>query len=1170
MIKRFFIIGLMAAFSLSGFSQDTTIVQCFDFNDITKRRGVYNFPDASEEFSKILMVYTLKCDPRTTRDQYDCGEWDYLTYTKLYHHDGTIDSTYKTHPTFRIGTSAPAEYKYKTTPSFDIIQDKQFSIRHTATRSITRDTVGIGNATNSAALAADKMSGRAQYIWTASELSAAGMSAGNISGIQLDIKKLGSVLSNFEIRMGHTSADSTDGNFIQNLTTVHRHEMQFTSLGYNDVQFTNNFAWNGTDNIVVEFLFDNKAEGSAIELNATATSHSSGVEQKGSEYYLDFNGSQQYANLGQSFLIDGNKPRTIELWSRVDLFNNGGLFQAGKATNGADFSLRTLGTDDRFRMQQFGPADFDFTYPGVKGGWHHYVAVRSGGTTTVYIDGNNAGSETSAISTQLNNVFLGRWQGRYLTGAVKEFRVWDKALSLSDIQAWHNKSVTTSHPSYNNLVAYYKLNEASGNTLKDSSSKSNPDGNVINSAVRKRILAEDLLLNAFKTKLRPNIVFEQGVYTSVKDSVLVNDTIFRSPVTVYEYNNPAGGKKIDDNDPNHPTIATKTTLVWTADVDWYIRDRQGNIISTHKVPTDVTLTQGTKEWYSPEVVFELARFITPYGIRLDLGSDGFTWFYDVTDYRHLLADSVDISAGNQQELIDLKFMMIKGKPARPVVAMNRVWGTYRSYRYDQMSDNRVLAPKKVKQHPDAEYMMLKTRLTGHGHKSDNGQFPHCCEWKDNIHYVYANGQQAESWHIWQTNDCAMNPVYPQGGTWPGAREGWCPGDVVKETDVELSSFMGKDSIEVDYEITPVPANNQGMGSGNYIVGMHLFQYGPATYENDVEVYDVINPTVKRIHSRRASTCGSPIVVIRNGGSEVLRSTTIRYRVSGGIAQEYKWKGVLNFMEKTEIQLPIEAEWFFSGDGSNDFEVQVGHPNGVDDENPANNLYKTKFELPVMYPGKIIMQLTTNARPEQNELTIKDLDGNEVYAKRNLSASTQSRDTLSLPEGCYTLELTDSGNDGLSYWANTAQGNGNMILFALNETTGNISAIKSFNPDFGHKVTYAFSIGAELDKIVEGKPDSSKVQWEYDYVGEEEHNLAWESFKVFPNPAANVLTVEMIGQEGMHNMQMINTAGQVVWSKSLDVELYKFEIIDISDLPAGLYVIRMEGNNKVYNSRFMKE
>ena len=63
---------------------DTVTIQTFTFSDITKRRGVFQFPQAGERWQKIYMVRTLKCDVQTTHDQYPCGEWDYLTYTLIY------------------------------------------------------------------------------------------------------------------------------------------------------------------------------------------------------------------------------------------------------------------------------------------------------------------------------------------------------------------------------------------------------------------------------------------------------------------------------------------------------------------------------------------------------------------------------------------------------------------------------------------------------------------------------------------------------------------------------------------------------------------------------------------------------------------------------------------------------------------------------------------------------------------------------------------------------------------------------------------------------------------------------------------------------------------------------------------------------------------------------
>jgi hypothetical protein len=70
-----------------------------------------------------------------------------------------------------------------------------------------------------------------------------------------------------------------------------------------------------------------------------------------------------------------------------------------------------------------------------------------------------------------------------------------------------------------------------------------------------------------------------------------------------------------------------------------------------------TLLRRTWAFYSEpfEIIepFEIARFITPYGKRLDLGLNGFTWVYDVTDYEPLLHGLVDLQAANGQELLNL-------------------------------------------------------------------------------------------------------------------------------------------------------------------------------------------------------------------------------------------------------------------------------------------------------------------------------------------------------------------------------------------------------------------------------------------------------------------------------------------------------------------------------------
>ena len=89
-----FISALFIALSTNISAQDTTWVQTFTFDSISTRRADFEFPATLDEqrFEKVLMYYKLKCSPLTTWDQYNCGEWDYLTYTRVFDHTGFFDS----------------------------------------------------------------------------------------------------------------------------------------------------------------------------------------------------------------------------------------------------------------------------------------------------------------------------------------------------------------------------------------------------------------------------------------------------------------------------------------------------------------------------------------------------------------------------------------------------------------------------------------------------------------------------------------------------------------------------------------------------------------------------------------------------------------------------------------------------------------------------------------------------------------------------------------------------------------------------------------------------------------------------------------------------------------------------------------------------------------------
>jgi hypothetical protein len=142
----------------------------------------------------------------------------------------------------------------------------------------------------------------------------------------------------------------------------------------------------------------------------------------------------------------------------------------------------------------------------------------------------------------------------------------------------------------------------------------------------------------------------------------------------------------------------------------YAYSPDGRKLDSVFVPGTDLYKPETTTWFSNIVRFELGRYITPYGIGLDLGPDGKTWYYDVTDYAPLLHDFVYLQSGNNQELHNLRFLMIKGEPARDVKRIQNVYDGNWSFASIVSGAN---APERMLTlDPEASAYRIKTRTTG--------------------------------------------------------------------------------------------------------------------------------------------------------------------------------------------------------------------------------------------------------------------------------------------------------------------------------------------------------------------------------------------------------------------------------------------------------------------------
>ncbi|HNO28923.1 MAG TPA: hypothetical protein PKN15_09040, partial [Chitinophagales bacterium] len=103
------------------------------------------------------------------------------------------------------------------------------------------------------------MDDRTQLLYKASQLTAAGICAGNINAIGFNVVTPGAyAMTSLTIKMKSTNITTLTA-YETALSTVYSAGSYTPVVGANDFTLTSPFYWNGTDNIVIEVCFNNSA-----------------------------------------------------------------------------------------------------------------------------------------------------------------------------------------------------------------------------------------------------------------------------------------------------------------------------------------------------------------------------------------------------------------------------------------------------------------------------------------------------------------------------------------------------------------------------------------------------------------------------------------------------------------------------------------------------------------------------------------------------------------------------------------------------------------------------------------------------------------------------------------------------------------------------------------------
>ncbi|MHC4315888.1 MAG: LamG-like jellyroll fold domain-containing protein, partial [Planctomycetota bacterium] len=149
---------------------------------------------------------------------------------------------------------------------------------------------------------------------------------------------------------------------------------------------------------------------------------------------MDFDGSGDYIYTGESasdLRIGGNHPRTVAAWVYTRAFNNGAIWDVGAHSDSQDFCLRTLDTDNQWRVQYGGGVNHDFTYDSLNKWVHFMLVFEPPSSSILFVNGVVMSTINDAtLNTSNANPFqIGchGWQNDYFNGIIDDVRIYDYA-----------------------------------------------------------------------------------------------------------------------------------------------------------------------------------------------------------------------------------------------------------------------------------------------------------------------------------------------------------------------------------------------------------------------------------------------------------------------------------------------------------------------------------------------------------------------------------------------------------------------------------------------------------------------------------------------------------------------------------------------------------------------
>ncbi len=542
---------------------------------------------------------------------------------------------------------------------------------------------------------------------------------------------------------------------------------------------------------------------------------------------------------------------------------------------------------------------------------------------------------------------------------------------------------------------------------------------------------------------------------------------------------------------------------------------------------------------------EIGRVITPYATDWNLTNRKHDYVIEVSDYADLLQGTIGIRYQYQGYswgfTVTLKLELIEGTPPMNALSAKNIYDGY--YAFGKLADpiESHLVPVPLTYPAPVTRPFIKNFISGHG-SDDN----YCAEFCSHYYNLKINNSNVAQKTLWR-NDCGLNDIYPQTGTWVYERANWCPGATVWPIYHDITSLtMANTQFTADIDMEPYTAPTQTNASAGYQVTSQLIKYGTPNFSTDISIEDIISPTKDDNYYRSNPTCRNPVIKVKNVGTNVVNNIVFSYGLIGNPPLTYTWTGSLNFLDESAIVFPPSVS-IYTNNVSTAFQASVVAVNGTNgDQNLFNNVYNSQTMPVSVYPASFVIKIytnnSTNSTMPYNQTSYHLYDENNVLIKKrdSLNNYTMYIDTVNLAPGCYKLVVDDEGCDGYKWWANTADGNGNVRFENL--VIGNIF----YNPngDIGCQLKKYFRVANTTTGLAEAIERKNEID-------------------IYPNPASGLAYFRFdLSKSQNVNYNITDVTGKLIQQRSFSKMTGGYESIDVSKLNNGVYFVSFELEDNV--------